>query len=81
MWEWILKWFYLPQVIKAALNQVKAVAQGGVTDADITTAKWVCQEFQEKFLNMWLLVKHPDYSVQQSLSCNYFHGELLMVLH
>ncbi|KAJ7409373.1 Cytochrome b-c1 complex subunit 2, mitochondrial [Willisornis vidua] len=26
-------------VIKAALNQVKAVAQGGVTDADVTTAK------------------------------------------
>ncbi|NXQ08720.1 QCR2 protein, partial [Vidua macroura] len=27
------------QVIKAALNQVKAVAQGGVTDADVKTAK------------------------------------------
>ncbi|RMC17715.1 hypothetical protein DUI87_05379 [Hirundo rustica rustica] len=27
------------EVIKAALNQVKAVAQGGVTDADITVAK------------------------------------------
>ncbi|NXL99659.1 QCR2 protein, partial [Tyrannus savana] len=27
------------EVIKAALNQVKAVAQGGVTDAEVTTAK------------------------------------------
>uniref|UniRef100_A0A8D2PBY0 Ubiquinol-cytochrome c reductase core protein 2 n=1 Tax=Zosterops lateralis melanops TaxID=1220523 RepID=A0A8D2PBY0_ZOSLA len=27
------------EVIKAALNQVKAVAQGGVTDADVTVAK------------------------------------------
>ncbi|NXF83174.1 QCR2 protein, partial [Sclerurus mexicanus] len=27
------------EVIKAALNQVKAVAQGGVTDADVTMAK------------------------------------------
>ncbi|NWH85934.1 QCR2 protein, partial [Aegithalos caudatus] len=27
------------EVIKAALNQVKAVAQGGVTDADVTAAK------------------------------------------
>ncbi|NXM75339.1 QCR2 protein, partial [Serilophus lunatus] len=27
------------EVIKTALNQVKAVAQGGVTDADVTTAK------------------------------------------
>ncbi|XP_064581613.1 cytochrome b-c1 complex subunit 2, mitochondrial [Zonotrichia leucophrys gambelii] len=27
------------EVIKAALNQVKAIAQGGVTDADVTTAK------------------------------------------
>ncbi|NXF12140.1 QCR2 protein, partial [Smithornis capensis] len=27
------------EVLKAALNQVKAVAQGGVTDADVTTAK------------------------------------------
>lgn len=34
-----LKLFHFPQVIKAALNQVKAVAQGGVTDADVTTAK------------------------------------------
>lgn len=39
MWKYILKRLYLPQVIKAALNQVKAVAQGGVTDADVTTAK------------------------------------------
>lgn len=36
---------------------------------------------KENFPNMQLLVKHADYSVQQSLSCNYFHGELLTVLH
>lgn len=31
------------QVIKAALAQVKAVADGGVTAADLTRAKWVRQ--------------------------------------
>lgn len=39
MLEKALNYFNFPQVIKAAMNQIKAVAQGGVTNDDITTAK------------------------------------------